>query len=186
MPLTVHPHLVIHHRSLFKTTGGHFYKPLRSEAKFIKWAHASAKDHNSFNSLPSESSTVPQCHSVNFSEWEKTLFSEYWSWGEGTKCKRFDQIDLLSRSSAGVWISLSWGSMGGTGNLHALVCVIVRGGGAKWIINHPFRPHSAGNSLLLHHVCPPQALHSSRCLTGLPLILIRTPRSRRCTHHKSP
>ncbi len=108
------------------------------EAIFLKipplWSRVhkiNAKDHNSCNSLLSESCKLSAARSATMSfselsEWEKTLFSEYWLWGEGTKCKRFDQIDLLSRSSAGVWTSMSRASM--AGNLHALICVIVRGG----------------------------------------------------------
>lgn len=132
MPLTVCSHQVIHHRALFKTTGGHLFKLLHSEVKWIKWTRASERDHKCCNSLLSQSSTHTQAYSTTMSfselsEWEKTLFSEYWSRGEGTKCKRFDQIDLLSRSSAGVWTSLSRASVGCTGNLRSLICVIVKG-----------------------------------------------------------
>ena len=85
------------------------------------------------------------------SEWEKTLFSEYWSGAKGTKCKSFTQIDRLSRFPLKVRVSLSPFSIGCSGNRSSLTCVIVKGE-TEGIINHPFRPHSAGNSVVLHHV----------------------------------
>lgn len=72
MPLTVHPHQVIYHRGLFKTTAGHLFKLLHSEAEFIKQTHASEKDHKLLQQFTQRElrthsrSTVPQCHSVNF------------------------------------------------------------------------------------------------------------------------
>lgn len=123
------PQQLIHHQGLFKSTGGHVLKLHLSQAKCTSFKE---KHYNACYSLLSESCTPTPGNSTTMSfselgEWEKTLFSEYWSQGDGTKCKRFGQIDLLSRSSAGVWTSLSWISVGCTGSLRSLICVIVKG-----------------------------------------------------------
>lgn len=114
-----------------KTTGGHLFKlpPLWSKVhKMNAYFRERSQLLLQFTELHTHSVAYSTTMSFSeLSEWEKTLFSEYWSRGEGTKCKRFDQIDLLSRSSAGVWTSLSRASAGCTGNLRSLICVIVRG-----------------------------------------------------------
>lgn len=126
--------------------------------------------------------TVPQCHSVNFLNERRPYFQSIDRGGKDTKCKSFAQIDLLSRSPVGVRPSLS-PAIGCRRNLSPLICVIVRGE-REGIINHPFRAYSAGNSLVLHHVCIEVALHSSLRMAGIPLVLIRTLHTRRFTHAK--
>lgn len=130
MPVTLRSHQVIHQRGLFKTTGGHPFKLLHSQSKCIKGAGASEKDLSTC-SLLRECRTNSSLHYNNVIQWtfwmrEDLIFSVLIV-GEGTKCKRFDQIDLLSRSSDGAWTSLSQASVGCAGNLCSLICVIVRG-----------------------------------------------------------
>lgn len=128
LPLTLHPHGLIHHRGLLENNSGpSFQTPLHSQVHKTE-----RKITTSCNSSAGSAPRIlrrARCHSVNFPNERRPHFQSYRLWGEGTKCKRFDQIDLLSRSPTAVRPSLSRASAGGHGgDLGSLICVIVGGG----------------------------------------------------------
>lgn len=104
--------LLVHHPGVVQTAGGRFP------------SSSGVRARRQFTQTPTY---ITAMSFSELSEREKTLFSAHRSRGESTKCKRFDQIDLLSRCSAAARTSLSRASVGCAGNLCSLICVIVRG-----------------------------------------------------------